>query len=120
MDTTPATTQDLEILRRDVENRFALLEQRIKTAMTRLDQRIEALRGDSSRELAALDVKMTVKLGSMLIAGFGLTIAALRLRVSLNTSARSTTGTGDANFRGARQTGLPGYATRFLPARFAR
>jgi len=68
MGTTLATKQDLEFLRRDVENRFALL-----------DQKFDALRSDMSRDLAALDLKMTVKLGSMLVVGFGLTIAALRL-----------------------------------------
>ncbi|HUG11587.1 MAG TPA: hypothetical protein VMM36_11265 [Opitutaceae bacterium] len=68
MGTTLATKQDLELLRRDVENRFALL-----------DQKIDTLRSDMSRDLAALDLKMTVKLGSMLFVGFGLTITALRL-----------------------------------------
>ena len=38
-------------------------------------QDLEALR----RDLATLDLKMTVKLGSMLFVGFGLTIAAMRL-----------------------------------------
>jgi hypothetical protein len=70
MGTTLATKQDLEILRRDMENRFALVEQKIDT-----------LRNDVSRDLAALDLKMTVKLGSMLFVGFGLTIAAMRLWV---------------------------------------
>jgi hypothetical protein len=62
-----ATKQDLELLRRDMENRFAIVEQRIDT-----------LRNDVARDFAALDLKMTVKLGSMLFVGFGLTIAALR------------------------------------------
>lgn len=52
-----ATKQDLELLRRDIENQFALLDQRFNT----------------------LELKMTVKLGSMLFVGFGLTIAAVRL-----------------------------------------
>jgi hypothetical protein len=60
--------QDLGMLRRDMENRFALVE-----------QKIDMLRNDVSRDLSALDLKMTVKLGSMLFVGFGLTIAALRL-----------------------------------------
>ena len=68
MGTTLATKQDLEILRRDMENRFALVEQKIDT-----------LRNDMSRDFAAQDLKMTVKLGSMLFVGFGLTIAAMRL-----------------------------------------
>ena len=134
MGTTLATKQDLEFLRRDVENRFALLEQRfdancaqqnqkfdtlfaqqnqkfdamfgqqnqkfdamfgqqnqkfdatfarldekVDAASTRLDQKIDRLRDDMTRDLAALDLKMTVRLGSMLLVGFGLTIAAIRL-----------------------------------------
>ena len=63
-----ATKQDLEILRRDMENRFTLVEQKIDT-----------LRNDVSRDLAAQDLRMTVRLGSMLFVGFGLTIAAMRL-----------------------------------------
>ena len=70
MGTTLATKQDLEILRRDIENRFVLVEQKIDT-----------LRHDVSRDFAAQDLKMTVKLGSILFVGFGLTIAALRLWV---------------------------------------
>ena len=68
MGTTLATKQDLEILRREMENRFAVVE-----------QKIDSLRSDVSRDIAALDLKMTVKLGSMLFLGLGLTIAVLRL-----------------------------------------
>src|SRR5688572_19656484 len=70
MGTTLATKQDLELLRRDMENRFVLVEQKIDT-----------LRNDVARDFAALDLKMTVKLGSMLFVGFGLTIAAVRFWV---------------------------------------
>lgn len=68
MGTTLATKQDLEILRREMENRFTLVEQKIDT-----------LRNEVSRDLAAQDLKMTVRLGSMLLVGFGLTLAAMRL-----------------------------------------
>lgn len=57
MGTTLATKQDLEMLRRDVENRFILQDQKIDT----------------------LELRLTVKLGSMMVVGFGVTIAALRL-----------------------------------------
>ena len=63
-----AIKQDLVILRPDMESRFTLVE-----------QKIDSLRNDVSRDLAALDLRVTVKLGSMLVVGFGLTIAALRL-----------------------------------------
>ncbi len=88
MGTTLATKQDLEILRlatkqdlqvlkldfdvlrKDVDNRIGLLEQQVKAGFARLDQKIDTL-----------DLKLTVKLGSMLFVGFGLTIAAMRLWV---------------------------------------
>lgn len=41
--TTLATKQDLELPRRDVGNRLALLEPQIKTAMNRRDRRHAAL-----------------------------------------------------------------------------
>ncbi|MBX3703274.1 MAG: hypothetical protein KF822_05830 [Steroidobacteraceae bacterium] len=49
--------QDVAVLRREMENRFALQDQKIDT----------------------LELRLTVKLGSMMAVGFGLTIAALRL-----------------------------------------
>jgi hypothetical protein len=52
-----ATKQDIDSLRRDMESRFALVDQKIDT----------------------LELRMTLKLGSMMVVGFGLTIAALRL-----------------------------------------
>ena len=52
-----AMKQDFEILRRDMDGRFALVDQRLE----------------------ALELRLTVKLGSMMVAGFGLTIAAIRL-----------------------------------------
>jgi hypothetical protein len=61
MGTTLATKQDLEVLRRDVENRFSLLEQKFDSGMSHLE------------------LRMTVKLGSMLMLASGLVIAALRL-----------------------------------------
>jgi hypothetical protein len=74
-----ATKQDFGMLRRDIESRFALLEQKVETIRVQLDQKIDRLRDDLTRDLAAQDLKMTVKLGSMLFVGFGLTIAAIRL-----------------------------------------
>ena len=68
MGTTLATKQDLDILKSDVANRFALLEQKVAADFARVDQRFDTL-----------ELKLTVKLGSMLFVGFGLTIAAVRL-----------------------------------------
>ncbi len=52
-----ATKQDLQFLRQELENRFALIGEKFET----------------------LELRMSVKLGSMLFVGFGLTIAAFRL-----------------------------------------
>jgi hypothetical protein len=52
-----AVKQDVAILKGDMENRFALQDQKLDT----------------------LELRLTVKLGSMMVVGFGLTIAALRL-----------------------------------------
>jgi hypothetical protein len=79
MGTTLATKQDLEFLRRDIENRFTLVDQKFEGLRSHSDQRFETLRADISREFVAFELRMTVKFGSMLMVGFGLTIAALRL-----------------------------------------
>jgi hypothetical protein len=57
MGTTLSTKQDLEMLKQAMDGRFALVDQKLET----------------------LELKLTVKLGSMMVVGFGLTIAALRL-----------------------------------------
>jgi len=57
MGTTLATKQDLLLLRQAVDNRYTLLEQKIDT----------------------VQLRMTVKLSSVIVACFGLTIAAVRL-----------------------------------------
>jgi hypothetical protein len=67
MATTLATKPDLEILRRDLENRFALLDQKIDSVKSQLELKIDAQ-----------EFRMTVKLGSMMVIGFGLVLAALR------------------------------------------
>ncbi len=100
MGTTLATKQDLELtrvatkqdfellrvdfesLRRDMEHRFGLVEQRINGVESRLEQKIDTLRSDMARDFAAYDLRMTVKLGSMLFVGFGFVIAALRVWAS--------------------------------------
>ena len=84
MGTTLATKQDLLLLatREDLlaaRQDLQLLKQEVDSRYTLLDQKIDTLRGDITRDLAALDLRLTVKLGSMLFVGFGLTIAAMRL-----------------------------------------
>ena len=57
MGTTLATKQDLEMLRRDIDHRFALVDQQFST----------------------FELRIVVKLGSMMVVGFGLMLAAMRL-----------------------------------------
>ena len=59
-----ATKQDLLLVKQDV----AVLRQEMDSRFTLL-----------AHEIATLGLRMTVRLGSMLFVGFGLTIAALRL-----------------------------------------
>ena len=79
MGTTLATKQDFVLQRQEWRQELQLLRQAFESRFTLLDQKIDAMRSDFSRDLAALELKMTVKLGSMIFVGFGLTIAALRL-----------------------------------------
>ena len=74
-----ATKQDLAMLRQEVRQDLQLLKQEIESRFALFDQKIDTLRSDVARDMASLDLKMTVKLGSMLFVGFGLTIAAMRL-----------------------------------------
>ena len=85
-----ATKQDLELLRRDMENGLEILRKEMESGFeiqrremesgfASVEQRLDRLRSDMSRDMAALDLKMTVKLGSLVALGFGMTVAALRL-----------------------------------------
>ena len=76
-----ATKQDLLLLKQEMASLRTELKQEIESRHTLLDQKIDTLRGDMTRDMAALDLRLTVKLGSMLFVGFGLTIAAMRLWV---------------------------------------
>ena len=81
MSTALATKQDLLLLKQEMASLRTELKQVIESRHTLLDQKIDTLRGDMTRDMAALDLRLTVKLGSMLFVGFGLTIAAMRLWV---------------------------------------
>ena len=65
-----ATKQDLLLVKQDV----AVLKQDVAVLRQEMDGRFTLL----SHEIATLGLRMTVRLGSMLFVGFGLTIAALR------------------------------------------
>jgi hypothetical protein len=70
--------QDVALLRQEMTNLRTELRQEIANRYTLLVQMIDTVRADVARDLAALELRMTVKLGSMMFVGFGATIAALR------------------------------------------
>ncbi|HXV40697.1 MAG TPA: hypothetical protein VD701_07040 [Steroidobacteraceae bacterium] len=68
MGTTLATKQDLLLLRQEMTSLRTELRQEIENRYVLLDQKIDTAQ-----------LRTTVQLGSMLIVGFGLAIAAMRL-----------------------------------------
>ena len=62
-----ASRQDIELLRKDMENGF-----------TRLDQKIDSVKAQLELKIDAQEFRMTVKLGSITLAAAGLIIAVLR------------------------------------------
>jgi hypothetical protein len=79
MATTLATKQDLETLRLATKQDFELLRQELAGLRTELKQEIGNRYVLLDQKIDTQSLRMTVKLGSMLFVGFGLTIAALRL-----------------------------------------
>ena len=71
--------QDVALLRQEMFGIRTELKQETAGRFALLDQKFDTLRAELARDIAALDLRMTVKLGSMIFLGFGATIAALRL-----------------------------------------
>ncbi len=63
-----ATNKDLQLLKQEMGSVRTELKQEIQSRYTLLDQKFDTL-----------ELRMTVKVGSMLLVGFGLTIGAMRL-----------------------------------------
>ncbi len=74
MGTTLATKTDLDHLRGEVRQEIALVRKDLETLSGSVRGEIAGVRKD----LELLSTTMTVRLGSMLVVGFGLTIAALK------------------------------------------
>jgi len=79
MGTTLATKQDLLLLRQESRQDAQLLRQETASLRTELRQEIDNRYTLLDQKIDTLELRMTVKLGSMLFVGLGLTIAALRL-----------------------------------------
>ena len=81
MGTTLATKQDLALLRQEARQDLQLLRQEMSSLRTELRQEIENRYVLLDQRMSTVELRMTVKLGSLLFLGFGLAIAALRLWV---------------------------------------
>ncbi|MEX2149651.1 MAG: hypothetical protein WD793_05525 [Steroidobacteraceae bacterium] len=67
MGTTLATKRDLELLKQAVDGRFALV-----------DEKLDRLRSDVSRDLVAQKQSIVIQLGSLIVVCFGMTLAVMR------------------------------------------
>jgi len=90
MGTTLATRQDLLLIRQEIENRFTLLSREIDSLRGEVGKHMQSLRDevakdlqsmrrDVAKDLEALRLSITLRLGSMLVVGFGVMLTALRL-----------------------------------------
>jgi hypothetical protein len=74
-----ATKHDLMLLKQEMTGTITELRQEMVNRFAIQTQEIATLRTDVARDMATLGLQVTVRLGSMLVVGFGLTLAALRL-----------------------------------------
>lgn len=78
MGNTFAITQEMASVRQELRQQFQLLRQEMASGFELMDHKIDRLRSDLSRELIAHRQSIVVRLGSLIVACFGLTLAALR------------------------------------------
>ena len=76
---TLAVKQDVTILRNELKQDLALLRGDVKQQLALMKGDIENRFALQAQKIDTLELRLTVKLGSMMVVGFGLTIAALRL-----------------------------------------
>ncbi|MGH8222236.1 MAG: hypothetical protein ACREQZ_04610 [Woeseiaceae bacterium] len=74
-----ATKQDLALMRQELRQELHLLKQELFGVQRELKQDIENRSALLAHEISTQTLRMTVRLGSMLVVGLGLTIAILRL-----------------------------------------
>jgi phosphoglycerate-specific signal transduction histidine kinase len=79
MGTTLATKQDLLLIRQEIENRYTLLSREIDSLRDEVGKDLQSMRRDVAKDLEALRLSITLRLGSMLVVGFGVMLTALRL-----------------------------------------
>jgi cytochrome c1 len=76
-----ATKQDLERVSLAAKQDLALLRQELRQEIQLLRQEMDGRFALVDQKFDTLELRLTVKLGSMIVAACGLTIAALRLWV---------------------------------------
>jgi len=74
-----ATKQDLVLLRQEISGLRTELRQEISGLRTELRQEMENRFALQGQRIDTLELRLTVKLGSIMAAGIALTIAAMRL-----------------------------------------
>lgn len=74
-----ATKQDLELLRQAMKQDVELLRQATKQDIESVRQELAGVQRELTHQIATQTLRMTVRFGSMLFLGLGLTIAVLRL-----------------------------------------
>ena len=79
MGTTLATKSDLLTLRQDIHHKFALLSRDIDSLRISSGKDLESLRISTAKDLESLRLSMTVRLGSIVMVGVGVILAAIRL-----------------------------------------
>jgi hypothetical protein len=73
MGTTLATKQDLLLIRQEIENRSSLLSRDVDGLRKDMEKEFALVR----KEMEALRLSMTLRLGSMLAVGVGLTVSMI-------------------------------------------
>lgn len=73
MGTTLATKQDLLLIRQEIENRTTLLSRDVDGLRKDMEKELALVR----KEMETLRLSMTVRLGSMLAVGVGVTISVV-------------------------------------------
>jgi hypothetical protein len=79
MGATLATKQDLELLRLATKQDIESLRQEMKQDIESMRQELAGAESKLTHAIDTQSLRMTIRLGSMLFLGFGLTIAVLRL-----------------------------------------
>ena len=79
MGATLATKQDLDSLRQATKQDIDSLREATRQEFALVRQELAGVQRELTHQIATQTLRMTIRLGSMLFLGFGLTIAVLRL-----------------------------------------